>query len=149
MIRNARHRDDTGRCSSRVRSPSRPDPRAHWGRSKAHESRPSSEQRAELHVLEPTGGLEPPTARLQVGCATSCATPAGHGNKSRDKSKDNAGDDSAAPETHDLDREIGFAAGSLRLWAAARHVTGFATRITGVEVAGIDPFAFHRQVTRA
>ena len=27
-------------------------------------------------VDEPAGGLEPPTARLQVGCATSCATPA-------------------------------------------------------------------------
>src|SRR3954471_1589454 len=27
---------------------------------------------------EPTRGLEPRTARLQVECATSCATPAGH-----------------------------------------------------------------------
>src|SRR3712207_2288384 len=43
-------------------------------------------------LCEPTGGLEPPTARLQVGCATSCATPAGHGNKSRDKDRDNARD---------------------------------------------------------
>src|SRR4051812_43884217 len=43
-------------------------------------------------AFEPTGGLEPPTARLQVGCATSCATPAGHGNKSRDKDRDNARD---------------------------------------------------------
>src|SRR3954463_9266 len=41
-------------------------------------------------TFEPTGGLEPPTARLQVGCATNCATPAGHGNKSRDKDRDNA-----------------------------------------------------------
>ena len=53
----------------------------------------SAERRA---LCEPTGGLEPPTARLQVGCATSCATPAGHGNKSRDKDRDNAGDNSAA-----------------------------------------------------
>jgi hypothetical protein len=39
-------------------------------------------------------------------------------------------------------------AGSVRLWAAARHVTGFATLIDGAAVAGIDPFALHRQVSR-
>src|SRR3954451_15611040 len=33
------------------------------------------------HGSEPTGGLEPPTARLQVGCATSCATPADTGRR--------------------------------------------------------------------
>jgi hypothetical protein len=48
----------------------------------------------------------------------------------------------------DLERELGFSAGSLRLWAAARHVTGFVTLITGADVAGIDPFVLHRQVTR-
>jgi hypothetical protein len=46
--------------------------------------------------MEPTRGLEPLTARLQVGCATNCATSAGHGNKSRDKHRDNAGNNSAA-----------------------------------------------------
>ena len=35
------------------------------------------------HTIEPTRGLEPRTARLQVECATNCATPAGHGNTSR------------------------------------------------------------------
>ena len=53
-----------------------------------------------------------------------------------------------AVDVADLGRELGFSAGSLRLWAAARHVTGFATLITGADVAGIDPFALHRQVTR-
>ena len=48
----------------------------------------------------------------------------------------------------DLGRETGFSAGSLRLWAAARHVTGFATLINGATVAGIDPFTLHRKVTR-
>ncbi|WP_346621526.1 hypothetical protein [Blastococcus montanus] len=48
----------------------------------------------------------------------------------------------------DLGRELGFSAGSLRLWAAARHVTSFATLITGATIAGIDPFTLHRQVTR-
>src|SRR5215217_6396383 len=54
---------------------------------------------------EPTRGLEPLTARLQVGCATSCATPAGHGNKSRDKHRDNAGDNSAASTADLCDRQ--------------------------------------------
>jgi hypothetical protein len=27
-------------------------------------------------LLEPAGGFEPPTFRLQVGCAANCATPA-------------------------------------------------------------------------
>lgn len=48
----------------------------------------------------------------------------------------------------DLGRETGFSAGSLRLWAAARHVTEFASLITGASIAGIDPFALHRQFTR-
>jgi hypothetical protein len=48
----------------------------------------------------------------------------------------------------DLGRELGFSAGSLRLWAAARHVAGFATLITGATIAGIDPFTLHRLVTR-
>ena len=48
----------------------------------------------------------------------------------------------------DLGRELGFSAGSLRLWAAARHVTGFATLITGADVAGIDPLVLHRQLGR-
>jgi hypothetical protein len=68
-------------------------------------------------MCEPTRGLEPLTARLQVGCATNCATSAGHGNKPRDKSRDNAGDNSAAasgpvilgcrvkPQTHVADAE--------------------------------------------
>ncbi len=47
-------------------------------------------------LFEPTRGLEPLTARLQVGCATNCATSAGHGNKSRDKDRDNAGENSGA-----------------------------------------------------
>src|SRR3712207_5681794 len=47
-------------------------------------------------TFEPTGGLEPPTARLQVGCAASCATPAGHGTTSRYEDRDLAGADSAA-----------------------------------------------------
>jgi hypothetical protein len=46
-------------------------------------------------LCEPTGGLEPPTARLQVGCATSCATPAGHGTGSRDKHRETARDNRA------------------------------------------------------
>jgi hypothetical protein len=45
---------------------------------------------------EPTRGLEPLTARLQVGCATNCATSAGHGRKSRNKHRDNAADNRAA-----------------------------------------------------
>jgi hypothetical protein len=45
-------------------------------------------------TFEPTRGLEPLTARLQVGCATNCATSAGHENKSRDKDRDHARDDS-------------------------------------------------------
>jgi hypothetical protein len=49
----------------------------------------------------------------------------------------------------DLGRETGFSAGSLRLWAAARHVTEFATLITGANIAGIDPFTLHRRVTRS
>ena len=48
----------------------------------------------------------------------------------------------------DLGRETGFSAGSLRLWAAARHVTEFATLIDGADIAGINPFVLHRQVTR-
>jgi hypothetical protein len=47
----------------------------------------------------------------------------------------------------DLGREIGVSAGSLRLWAAARHVTGFASLIDGATVAGIDPFALDRLIT--
>ena len=39
---------------------------------------------------EPTGGLEPPTTRLQVGCAASCATPAGGAEFTRDRPRDNA-----------------------------------------------------------
>jgi hypothetical protein len=48
----------------------------------------------------------------------------------------------------DLGRETGFSAGSLRLWAAARHVTELATLITGANITGIDPFILHRQITR-
>lgn len=48
----------------------------------------------------------------------------------------------------DLSREPGFSAGSLRLWAAARHVTEFASLITGANIAGIDSFTLHRKVTR-
>ncbi len=48
----------------------------------------------------------------------------------------------------DLGREAGFSAGSLRLWAPARQVTGFATLITGAEIAGIDPFLLHGHITR-
>lgn len=48
----------------------------------------------------------------------------------------------------DLGRDVGFSAGSLRLWAAARHVTGFATLIDGAHVAGVDPFLLHRQFIR-
>jgi hypothetical protein len=47
----------------------------------------------------------------------------------------------------DLGREIGVSAGSLRLWAAAHHVTGFASLIDGANVAGIDPFALDRLTT--
>src|SRR3954464_11606152 len=60
---------------------------------------PSGGQPAHTPVswtFEPTRGLEPLTARLQVECATNCATPAGHGNKSRDKHRDNARDNPAA-----------------------------------------------------
>jgi hypothetical protein len=53
-----------------------------------------------------------------------------------------------AVEIVDLSRELGFSAGSLRLWAATRHVTGFASLIEGATIAGIDPFALRRQVTR-
>ncbi|SDF60307.1 hypothetical protein SAMN05660662_2675 [Blastococcus aurantiacus] len=49
----------------------------------------------------------------------------------------------------DLGRELGLSAGSLRLWAAARHVTEFATLITGANITGIDPFTLHRRVTRS
>jgi hypothetical protein len=45
--------------------------------------------------------------------------------------------------------DAGFSAGSLRLWAAARHVTGFATLIDGASIAGIDPFTLHRHITRS
>ncbi|MGZ4567467.1 MAG: hypothetical protein ACXVFZ_11805, partial [Blastococcus sp.] len=48
----------------------------------------------------------------------------------------------------DLNRELGFSAGSLRLWAAARHVTGFANLLGAAAIAGIDPLVLHRQVTR-
>ena len=48
----------------------------------------------------------------------------------------------------DLGRETGFSSGSLRLWAAARHVTGFVTLIDGAAVVGLDPLVLHRQMTR-
>ena len=48
----------------------------------------------------------------------------------------------------ELNRETGFSACSLRLWAAARHVTGFASLIDRANMAGIDPFVPHRKVTR-
>jgi hypothetical protein len=48
----------------------------------------------------------------------------------------------------DLGRETGISAGSLRLWAAARHVTEFATLVDAAAVAGIDPLALHRQIVR-
>lgn len=53
-----------------------------------------------------------------------------------------------AVDIADLNRETGFSASSLRLWAAARHVTGFGTLIDGATIAGIDPFALHRQISR-
>ena len=57
---------------------------------------PVVEHQAEQHTAdEPTRGLEPLTARLQVGCATSCATPAGHGDGPRGESRDCAGSQSA------------------------------------------------------
>jgi hypothetical protein len=49
----------------------------------------------------------------------------------------------------DLGHETGFSAGSLRLWAAARHVTCFATLVDGASIAGIDPFTLHRHITRS
>ena len=48
----------------------------------------------------------------------------------------------------DLTREVGFTAGSLRLWAAARHVTGFDTLITGAGIAGVDCLTLHRLITQ-
>src|SRR4051794_20896793 len=45
-----------------------------YGRSVARTHTPCTRQAADQHLLEPTRGLEPLTARLQVGCATSCAT---------------------------------------------------------------------------
>jgi hypothetical protein len=53
-----------------------------------------------------------------------------------------------AVDVADLSREIGFSAGSLRLWAAARHVTEFAALLTGANVAGVDPLVLHRHITR-
>jgi hypothetical protein len=53
-----------------------------------------------------------------------------------------------AVDVADLGRETGFSAGSLRLWAAAHHVTEFATLINGANIVGIDPFTLHRQMTR-
>ncbi|SDC45227.1 hypothetical protein SAMN05660690_1494 [Geodermatophilus telluris] len=54
-----------------------------------------------------------------------------------------------AVEIADLNRELGFSAGSLRLWAAARHVTEFASLIHAAAIAGIDPLELHRQMIRA
>ena len=45
-------------------------------------------RRGSGRVVEPTRGLEPLTARLQVGCATSCATSAGQASRPRDKDRD-------------------------------------------------------------
>src|SRR3954471_18719278 len=57
-------------------------------------SSPVKDQPSSPPPGEPTRGLEPLTARLQVGSATNCATSAGHENKSRDKDRDHARDDS-------------------------------------------------------
>jgi hypothetical protein len=54
-----------------------------------------------------------------------------------------------AVQIADLNRELGFSAGSLRLWAAARHVNEFATLIHAADIAGLDPLELHRQITRA
>ncbi|MGY2082985.1 hypothetical protein [Blastococcus sp. SYSU DS0539] len=73
------------------------------------------------------------------------------GKQALDSSSAHAGVDQQvrkAVSIADLGRELGFSAGSLRLWAAARHVTGFATLITGANIAGIDPFTLHRKVAR-
>lgn len=53
-----------------------------------------------------------------------------------------------ALEIADLRREPGLSAGSLRLWAAARHVTTFAQMETGATLAGIEPLTLHRQITQ-
>lgn len=48
----------------------------------------------------------------------------------------------------DLDREVGLSAGSLRMWAAARHITTFAALETGAATAGIEPLTLLRQITQ-
>ncbi|MGB8650069.1 MAG: hypothetical protein WCD35_05345 [Mycobacteriales bacterium] len=51
-------------------------------------------------------------------------------------------------EIADLRHENDITAGSLRLWAAARHVTTLATLPEGAAVAGVDPLTLHRQITQ-
>lgn len=53
-----------------------------------------------------------------------------------------------AVDIADLNRDLGFSVGSLRLWAAARHVTGFADLLHAATIAGIDPLALHCQIAR-
>ena len=53
-----------------------------------------------------------------------------------------------ALEIADLVREVGLSAGSLRLWAAARHVTTFASLEAGAAAAGIEPLTLLRQITQ-
>ena len=48
----------------------------------------------------------------------------------------------------DLTRETGLSAGSLRMWAAARHITTFAGLETGAATAGIEPLTLLRQITQ-
>lgn len=53
-----------------------------------------------------------------------------------------------ALEIADLRREPGLSAGSLRLWAAARHVSTFPELEAGATLAGIEPLTLHRQITQ-
>jgi hypothetical protein len=78
LLRGVGHQPRRGRGSAETVSS--------ISRSRSVKDEPSSHT-----STEPTRGLEPLTARLQVGCATNCATSAVPGNKSRNKDRDNAG----------------------------------------------------------
>ena len=48
----------------------------------------------------------------------------------------------------DLNRELGFSAGSLRLRVAAGRITAFADLPEAADIAGIEPLALHRRFPR-
>ena len=51
-------------------------------------------------------------------------------------------------EIADLRHLEGLTAGSLRLWAATRHVTDLSTLVAGAAAADVDPLTLHRHITQ-